>query len=224
MPAFFVLFFLSALAQAQGVPKGFFIHGESLSPDGRYGVTVPILAEHGGHDDGAKNSLVEVKTGKVLAVIQAETGWDHMNHRSVLPARWSPDGSLLLWEVDGKWFSDALVLLKLGGEKVPWQSDILKAGQEAILARTKKADPEKYAKAKEANKGHGSAYPEGFSIDVEIIGPVTLPLRVLVNLTSNVKALENWPTLESHLEGVVDAEGKFSVKNFKLGASPGHSF
>jgi hypothetical protein len=147
-----------------------------------------------------------------------------MNHRSVLPARWSPEGSLLLWEVDGKWFSDALVLLKLEKGAVLWQSDILKAGQESIMALTKKAVPTKYAEAKEANKDHGSAYPEGFSIDVEILGPIVLPLHVLVNLTSNVKEIENWPTLESHLEGLVDAQGKFVVKDFKLGKSPGHSF
>jgi hypothetical protein len=210
--------FLTAAAFAADpkAPKGFMVPGSSLSPDKRFGVTVPIRAEHG-EDAEPKNSLIEVKTGRVLAVIKAETAWDHANHREVMPSRWSKDGALLLWEVDGKWFHDAFVLIKIEDGNVKWQTDILKAAQQEILARTKKATPKKYAAAKKQNEGSGSAYPEGFSVDVDAVGGITTPLRVKVVLSSNPKGIEGIPSLYSHMEAVVDSEGRFAVKDFGLG-------
>lgn len=206
---------ISACALGQNIPKGYIVPDSTISPDHRYGVTVPLIAEN---DESAKvkNSLVELKTGRVLAVIRAETGWDHMNHGGVDP-KWSKDGSLLLWMVDGKWCPRALVLLKLADGKVLWQTDILSAGQQAILVRTKKAAAEKYAAAKKANADNGSAYPDGFTVDVEAADPLSLPLHIQVTLTSNPKELPDLPNLDSHLEGVVDSDGKFIVKSFHLG-------
>ena len=210
------LLIVAASAAEPKIPKGFSVPKSSLSPDKHYGVTVPILAEHDGSLD-PKNSLIELQSGRVLTVIQAFTGWDRMNHGGVLPSHWSRDGSLLLWEVDGKWFHQAFVLIKLEKGEVKWQTDILKAAQEAILARTKKAAPKQYALAKKANEGSGSAYPEGFSVDVEMIGRLTIPLRVRVVLSSNPKGMEDHPNLYSHMEAVVDSEGRFTVKDFGLG-------
>jgi hypothetical protein len=78
---------LSSLAQEEEgelitgkqFPDGFGVERSSLSPDKRYGVLAPDL-DH--YDDAAtdQNKLVEVKSGRVLAVIQAETGMVHMNH------------------------------------------------------------------------------------------------------------------------------------------------
>jgi hypothetical protein len=201
------------------VPKGFEVPDSSLSPDKRFGVTVPIRAEHA-EDAEPKNSLIELKTGRVLAVIKAETAWDHANHRVVMPARWSKDGSLLLWEVDGKWFHDAFVLIKIEDGNVKWQTDILKAAQQEILARTKKAAPKQYAAAKKENEGSSSAYPEGFSVDVEAVGKIATPLRIRVVLSSNPKQIEGIKSLYSHMEAVVDSEGRFIVKDFGLGHVP----
>jgi len=210
----------STLAMAQDIPKGFSVPATTHSPDHRYGVTVPMIEQEEQLKD-AQNSLVDLQTGRVVAVIHANPGWNRMNHGGVLPSRWSADGSLLLWEVDGKWSPDALVLLKMEKGEVVWQTDILKAAQEAILMRTKKAAPQKYAAAKKANAGNGAAYPEGFTIDVEAIDPVALPLNIRVALTSNPKGIENFPDVESNLEGFIDAQGRFFVKTFHL--SPGQS-
>ena len=210
------LLIVAASAAEPKIPKGFSVPKSSLSPDKHYGVTVPILAEHDGSMD-PKNSLIELQCGRVLAVIHANTGWDRMNHGEVLPSRWSRGGSLLLWEVDGKWFHDAFVLIKIEKGEVKWQTDILKAAQEAILTRTTKAAPKQYALAKKANEGSGSAYPEGFSVDVEAVGRVTVPLNVRVALTSNPKQIEGESTLNSHMEAVVDSEGRFIVKDFGMG-------
>lgn len=209
-----------ASALAQNVPEGYSIPEFTVSPDHRYGVTVPLrqywLARPDEDWDSTRNRVVDLQTGRVLAVIQAHTGWDHMNHNQALPARWSQDGSLLLWTVDGKWFPDALVLLKLEKGQVVWQVNILKAAQEEVLARTKKAAPEKYAAAKDANKGNGAAYPEGFTVDVVAMDPVAFPLRIRVVLTSNPKQIEGFANLDSSMEAIVDSRGTFVIQGFHL--------
>lgn len=141
-----------------------------------------------------------------------------MNHGGVLPCRWSPDGSLLLWEVEGKWFPDALVLLKFNNGTLEWQTNILAAAQKESLSRTKNAAPEKYAEAKKANAGNGSAYPEGFTIDVVAMNPIALPLCVWAALTSDPKEIEDFPQLESALQAVVDDRGQFVVTHFYVGS------
>ncbi len=220
----------------QKAPKGFTIPEGTLSPDKHYGVTVPVLAEHGDNDD-PKNSLVDLKTGRVVAAIQANTGWDRMNRGGVLPARWSPDSTILLWEVEGRFSPDALVLLKVADNQFAWQVDVLTTVQQAILIRTHQAAPVKYAAGKKWNNGSGSAYPDGFTVNVRAEGdkergkpeenvkgkPVSLPLRVHAELTSNPKGIEECPKdaqLDSELDGVIDREGKLTVHQFHLRKKP----
>lgn len=216
---FAVLGTSNGAAAGQAVPAGYKILDITLSPDHRYGVTVPDI-----DTPNPQNSLVEVATGRVLAVIQADAGYESANHNSVLPSRWAKDDSLLLWEVEGKWFDVALVLLKVQNGAVAWQLDLLKAGQQAILARTKQANPKKYLMAKEENQGSGSAYPEGFTVDVVAAGDQnetsSLPLKIHAFLTSNPKGIEGHTNLDSRLEAVVDKNGKFRVTNFHLGTKP----
>jgi hypothetical protein len=207
---------LTVSAAAQNIPKGYVVPKCTLSPDGRFGVTVPILDDYE-QIQNPKNSVIELKTGKVIAVIKAKfTGWNRQNHGGVLPCRWSPDGSLLLWEVDGKWFSDALVLLKFKNGELEWQLDILRAAQTAMVARTKRATPKCYALAKQANYGSGSAYPEGFTIAVAAGDPVSLPLNIQAALTSDPKQIEGHLRLGSELTGFVDERGNFNVAEFRL--------
>jgi hypothetical protein len=207
---------LTVSAAAQNIPKGYVVPNCTLSPDGRFGVTVPILDDHE-QIANPKNRVIELKTGKVIAVIEAKfTGWNRQNHGGVLPCRWSPDGSLLLWEVDGKWFSDALVLLKFKNGAIEWQSDILRAAQTEMLIRTKHAAPKHYMLAKMANVGNGSAYPEGFTIAVAVVDPISLPLNVHAALTSNPKQIEGSPQLGAELTGFVDGRGNLNVTEFRL--------
>lgn len=206
-------------AAGQTVPAGYKVLDITLPPDHRYGVTVPDL-----NTPNPKNSLVETETGRVLAVIQADAGYESANHNAVLPSRWAKDDSLLLWEVDGKWCDTALVLLKLQNGAVAWQLDLLKTGQQAILALTKRAKPKKYLVAKEQNRGSGSAYPDGFTVDVVAEGDEneapSLPLKIHTYFTSNPKEIETLTNLDSRLDAVVDKEGKFRVTNFHLGTTP----
>jgi hypothetical protein len=208
-------------AAGQTVPAGYKIPDITLSPDRRYGVTVPDL-----NTPNPQNSLVEVETGRALAVIQARPGYESANHNSVLPSRWAKDDSLLLWEVDSKWCDTALVLLKLQNGAVAWQLDLLKNGQQAILALTKRVKPKKYLAAKEKNRGSGSDYPDGFTVDVVADGnkdeAASLPLKIHAYLTSNPKSIEGREDtdLDSRLDAVVDKDGKFRVTNFHLGAMP----
>jgi hypothetical protein len=220
-----ILLMIQACAYGADTKAKFLIPDDTRSPDGRYGVTVPVFALTKDDKTEPANKLVEIHTGRVLAVIHADPGYDRaLNYHEIVPSRWSPDSSLLLWEVDGKWFSDALVLLRLENRQVAWQRDLLKLAQQAILARTRKAAPEKYAAAKKANEGNGSAYPDGFSIDVQVLGALSLPLRMRAVLTSDPKAAGAIPKLESYLDATIDDQGKFNVNAFSLGHAASRHF
>ena len=217
--AIFAFFAFTAWVSGEGIPKGFIVMESSHSPDHRYGVTVPVFdlehPENGPAD--LRNGLVELKTGRVLAKIQAEEGYDRLlNFRETLPARWSADSALLVWTVAGKWFPTALVALKIEKGEAKWQVDILKTAQNAILARTTKAAPRQYAATKKQNAGNGSAYPEGFTVDAAVLDPISFPLRVHATLTANPKQMESLINLDSHLDAVITPEGKFVVTDFQL--------
>src|SRR5207249_8180376 len=113
----------------------------------------------------------------------------------------------LLWQVDWKWFRDAVVLLKFSNNKIEWQADITRAAQGECLLRTRRAEPKLYARAMADNARDGKAYPDGFSVQVSVIGDLKLPLQVRATLTSNPKAFEKPPLLESSLVGLVDSAG-----------------
>ena len=82
-----------------------------------------------------------------------------------------------------------LVLLKFKDGMLEWQTDILHSAQTEMLARMKRAAPKQYAVVKAANAGSGSAYPEGFTIAVAAVGPISLPLRIRAALTSDPKQI-----------------------------------
>lgn len=182
-------------------------------PDKRYGMLVPADFDH--YDETNPNELVEVETGRTLALIKANAGKaGFMNHGGIQPSRWSTDGSLLLWEVTGKWSPRALVLLKIEDGKVKWQRDLLKMAQKEILDRTRKASPTKYAAIKKRNS-------DGFTVDVQITGkegaPLTFPLNLQASLESDPKAMESPPKnqLSSEMKAVLNSEGKLIVKTFR---------
>ena len=208
---------------AAGVHSDYITPPFTFSPDQRYGVMLPIFhAEAAEGSDGRMNQVVEIPTGHVVGVIRAEPGYDRaLNFRETAPPRWSPDSSLLLWKVDGKWTPDALVLLKIEDNRIKWHMDLLRTAQEAVLERTRDAAPEQYIIAKKANAGSGLAFPDGFTIDVTTDGAdtktVSLPLVVHADLTANPKEIENFPNLNSYLDAVVTEDGSFVVKDFHLG-------
>ncbi len=186
---------------------GFGVVRSSLSPDKRYGVLAPADFDH--YDETKQqNKLVEVNTGRTLAVIDAETGKaGFMNHGGIQPSRWSADGSLLLWEVAGKWSPRALVLFKIEDGKVKWQRNLLKMAQQAILTRTRKFLPKDFA-----------AFT---AIDVKVTGkedaPLSLPLAVHAEFDSNPKAIVPPPSVYVHseMEATIDSDGKLIVKEFR---------
>ena len=177
--------FSPALAEEKVIlPEGFTISPASISPDRRLGVLVPDTAQY---QEKNGNRLVEVSTGRELAVILARTGMEHMNHGGISP-RWSADSTGLLWLVGGKWSPRAMAYLRITGGKVEWQRDLLTLSQQEILKRTRETDPVAYAAVVKENKDHAEAYPEGFTIDVNVVGRgAELPLPFVVALTNDPK-------------------------------------
>jgi hypothetical protein len=214
----FVAFILGALVCANGqcVPKGYVVAKSSISPNGRYGVIVPIV-DYDALDQLGSDYLYDLKAGKKLIKLEGIPGADRaLNFNEVMPSRWSDDSSLLLWHVAGKWFPDAYVLVRIKDGKVLWQLDLLKAAQKAILARAKASAPEKYAATKRAHAGWGSAYPDGFTVFIKASpAPLSLPLHIQAALTADPKT-EPTLGLDSSMQGIVDADGKFRVTSFSL--------
>jgi hypothetical protein len=203
------------------IPSGYVVLRCTISPDDRFGVLVPKLEEleHLEMTTGAQNQVIELSTGSVIAVIRTDwVGPTRQGHGGVLPARWSPDNSLLLWQVHGKWFRDAVVLLKFSDGKLEWQTDITRAAQAECLLRTRRAQPKLYAQAMSDNVRNGKSYPDGFSVQVSVIGDLKLPLQIRATLTSDPKALEEPALLESSLLGFIDSEGRFQVSDFIVGS------
>jgi len=213
-----VLVWLIGSAWSQAIPQGYLLPEKTLSPDHRYGVLVPQPLPEPPHP---VNQLIEVQTGRVLAEIIGNTGWTRMNHGAVLPTRWTKDSSVLFWQVDGKWGPISLVLVRIKNGEVLGQTDLYQEVVKAILTRTREARPQEYSQRKN-DLGYGSAYPDGFTIDIYAEGeegaPLTFPLKIHADLTSDPKGISEKP-LTSYLDGTVDQEGKFTVTNFKLGAA-----
>jgi hypothetical protein len=99
----------------------------------------------------------------------------------------------------------------------------LKTVQDEILARTKQAAPDLYAKAKEMNKGSGSAFPDGFVVNVRVRStgatPIVFPIPISAKLTSNPKQIEPAriaADLNSELQGYIGDDGKITVTEFSL--------
>jgi hypothetical protein len=197
----------------------------TLSPSHRYGFTVGE-AFASPYNDKFQNSLVEVASGKVIAVVNADAADDHMNHGEVDPPWWSADESAVLWYVSGKWCPWAMVLIRLKDGKQAWQLDVLTAFQKEILARTNAAEPRKYKVAKEWNKGNGEAYPDGFTVDPEPVQdpasgtdkgtPLKFPLKIHTTLTANPKLIDDAPNLDSEMDGVVNEDGTIKITHFKI--------
>lgn len=182
-------------------------------------------------EDFPQDKLVDVKTGKVLAVIPSRPRVlnDVSDQNSPHPY-WSPDSSLLVWLVEGKWSSAAFSLYKLDGGKVKWQLNLLKAARLAMLNRTLQTSQDDFAPIKGLDHVDDEAYPNGFAVDIYIKGavtgsepfgpvPVSFPLPIHADLTSDPKELNDsgTKTVNAQLDGIVDQNGKFTVTGFHLG-------
>lgn len=234
MKSFWVLLsiaFFFSNASAISLPEGYVVPKKTVSPTGRYGFMVPVFIILGGKKN-IHDALVSMKSGKVIAQVEAFPGFNRpINYLEVTAPWWSQDESLVLWEVNGKWSPSALILIKFKNNTQVWQLNVLTAFQQKMLAYTEKAvSSEKYEAAKKVNAGCGSAYPEGFTIDVEPIktgsknsslkqdirSPLKLPLNVHVTLTSNPKQIPNVPNIHTEMDGIVKEGGIIEVRQFKL--------
>jgi hypothetical protein len=208
---------LFAGGRAAAWPAGFDVLPGSRSPDG----TLAVLAPDAAHaKDGARqNQLVEIGTGKLLATIAADTVFEHQNHVDAAP-RWSADGALLVWYADGKWGSYVFVLLRLDHGRVVAQIDVRGRAVAGALAAVRAAHPKGYAAAKEAGRGEGRWFRDGFAVDVRpATDETTLPLPIAITLTSNPKALDDYPAaawIEGKMTGVVGVDGKVTLGRLEL--------
>jgi len=218
-----------ALAAATWTPPvGWCVPDETLSPAGIYGVLAPgwKLFDEG---NPLRNRLVNMKTGKTLLALEgpAWATWVQddsgrtVNHLD-LKAVWSKDGTVLAWAIDGKWSPATCALVAVKRDIVLWHTDVLGQAQQRMLAEVRAAVRKNYAAARKQNEGSGAAFPEGFSIGIDLPpAGFTLPWRGRVTLDSNVKSIgeDGWPSaanVGATMDFVVDAKGAVTFSHFAI--------
>jgi hypothetical protein len=220
---FFVAWAFASVARADPSPSSLIPPASTLSPDRRYGVTVPASFT----DPDAlseENDIIDMKTKRVLGAINTDdTAFSRMNHSDLLPAWWSTDNTYVLWQVEGKWGMETQMLIHLQGGEIQWELDVIKVLQRQILTRTEAADPKKFLAAKKSNWGSGSAYPEKFVFDSQPDemnkGSLTFPIHFRVYLTSNCKGSDDVPNIDSEMEATLNRDGDITVTRFRMGRS-----
>jgi hypothetical protein len=213
---------LVAATAAAAPPKGYAVVPKSTSPDGKLAVIAPDDPrdnEQTTHDD----KLVELATGKVLASLVSPTAALHESNLDFEP-RWSADGTLLEWYVDGKWGSYALVLVRVAHGSVTEQIDVRELAVHEVLADVQRTHPSAAAVAKREGAQSGWWFRDGLAIDVKPTGTnvrddgldvprPALPLSLEVAYTSNPKELDSYPAagkLDGKLALAIDAQGKLA--------------
>jgi hypothetical protein len=221
-------FSLIAATAAASPPKGYGVVPGSTSPDGKLAVIAPEKTRDSDpvqaqHDD----KLVELATGKVLASLVSPTAALHESDVDFAP-RWSADGTLLEWYVDGKWGSYALVLVRVAHGAVTEQIDVRELAVHEVLADVQRTHPSAAAAAKREGAHSGWWFRDGLAIDVKPVGVTVpedpdvgkiivprpaLPLALDVTYTSNPKQLDSYPSaaeLDGKLALAIDAQGKLA--------------
>jgi uncharacterized protein YecT (DUF1311 family) len=208
--------FAHAEAQPAWLPPHSSIPSDTISPDGHYGVLMPDSETDG------SNTLVDMKTGKLVADLAGVPGWREAGHSmrcGEMEARWSADSTALCWIHPDKWFQVSYVVLKLENGKLAWQVELMKQADREILSRTEAATPLNFAIAKLENADDGNSYPEGFSIGVSEPDKFSLPLVCTVTLTNNSKGSEDEPEengVRAWLTMTVSDDGSLSYADFKV--------
>jgi hypothetical protein len=228
-----VLAFLGLAATALAAdswqpPAGFCIPESTLSPDGAYGVLAPgwALADAG---HAPHNQLVNRRTGAALLTMSGPdwATWiqddsDRTVNHLDLEAGWSKDGATLAWVVGGKWSPAACEIIHVQAGKVAWHLDVLAAAQARMLAETRAAAPKNYAAARKQNEGSGAAFPEGFTIGIDVpAAGFTLPWKGRATLDSNPKSIgaAGWPSaanVGATMDFTVGADGKITFSHFAI--------
>lgn len=215
---------LSSPLQAKWAPPpGFQILKSTLSPDRTMAVVAPDH-DHYLEDGPPQNKLVNVKTGEDLATLNAPTYFKDAEivQNDVEPAAcWSEDGFVFAWVLTGKWMPTACLFLALEDGAVAWQTDVLTLVGNKAVAKTKAALPKNCAAVKEHNKSYGSAYRDGFTVDIETPeAGFELPWTGTATLNSNDKDLtDDWPpaaNVYATMDFTVAEDGTIEFSDFSV--------
>jgi hypothetical protein len=210
----------TATATADNLPKGFVAVPDSVSPDGTLQVIIPTVATDTDVPP-CQTRLVNVATGKLIALIKGECAFEHQNQSSLHP-RWSKDGSTLIWHADNKWGSSNVQILQIKDGAVTNQLDVRTPTVKQLLAAVKKSQPKQYAAAKKNSKGLGSWFRDGLSIDVRPViasDGVQWPIAFMIDVTSDPKCSFVTPTLRvgGTMKATLSAARKWTFASFDIG-------
>lgn len=203
------------------LPKGYSVPNVTRSPDGRFGVLVPSLDEWDPKKE--QNKLIDLRSGRTIGVIHAESAPLRANHIDLESPNWSTDSSTLLWRVSGKWEPFALVLIKVSNNKIAWQVNVLDQVRNAALVRIRQAQPDRYRAATSIERDGRGRGPDSMVVDVTVdLQPgkaLTLPLKLKANTTNNPKEMDDFPKeaeLNAKLTALLSSTGKVTITHFAV--------
>jgi len=184
-----------ARAAEEDWPEGYKITDGCESPNGRYSVLVPTRETAEGLDDDAiKNTLVDLKTHRRLAVIRNAHYFSAQNHHD-LSATWAPDSSWCVVIYGGRFGFDNITLVELHGGKCT-QVDLGRHMKEALDAAI-------------ARQGHGDV--DGGCATAYFRSSPGGQVLARAFAFTNPKSLEGQPDYRSLFQGTFDpATGKWS--------------
>ena len=117
---------------------GYKLRKDLVSPDGRYGVIYYRL----NYEEGmpVQNFLVEIKTHRILGIVNEERPYFAGKNHGGLSARWAPDSSAVLVINESKWAPESMVLVEMRDGQIARQTELLEGIEKMFKTDVAKAE------------------------------------------------------------------------------------
>jgi hypothetical protein len=168
-------------------PAGCVVGGQTVSPDGRYGIVLP------GHETGEEgaNYLADLKKHELLGRIAAVEYFERQNHRG-LEVKWAPDSSWCVAVYEARYGFGSIHVLEPKGDRFT-QTEIgtfIQKSLDAVIARQSH---------QRDDSGYGMAY-------FRLVPDRKLRVRALAY--TNPKQFENVQSYFAAFQGTFDLAAK----------------
>ena len=179
----------------------------STSPDGRYGIMVPA-------ERTEPIRVYKIESGEIVGRIFVRIA-DQPRDRSAIRARWFEDSQSCLWQIDG---TDVLMLLRVGATRLG-QLDIRRILVDRIEREVRRRHPKELVAARAIGHVDSLSFDSRLTITVRPKpGPLSLPLELAVEVTSDPQNLPNYPAaarISGKLTATLGTDGSVTTGPFE---------
>ncbi len=111
-----------------------------VSPDGQFGIIYP---SPGLIDSPPADYVVAVRESRIIGLVETDAPY-FSGVNGELAAHWSPDNSVVLVEIDGKWLPRNLVVIELTNGEIVRQTQLADRLLKMFSAALAKAEPKHF--------------------------------------------------------------------------------